>query len=167
MRYIPSVAGRHGPLEQRTPAHHSEWSCLLLGFLPETAWGTQCVRTLQGRQRFVVRSACGLQPCSGPWGLPRRSRAEGGRMTLSPYSADCLSMNAKGNALYVASKTPWPIMGPKKLNMVLRYARCVPRPTGWGQSLIKPMNCNSSREVSIACLASDQRSRGRRGSFPT
>lgn len=33
---------------------------------------------------------------------PSLFRAEGGRITLSPYSADCLSMNASGKALYVA-----------------------------------------------------------------
>jgi hypothetical protein len=38
-------------------------------------------------------------------------------MTLSPYSADCLSMKASGKARYVASKRPW-YCPPRKWNIL-------------------------------------------------
>jgi hypothetical protein len=53
--------------------------------MPVRQWGEGC----RGVQQLLLDT----KPSS-----PSRSRADGGRMTLSPYSADCLSMKASGKA---------------------------------------------------------------------
>ena len=61
------------------------------------------VLDVQGRCVRDKRPSSGiyapLDAAADPSCVPNRSSAEGGRMTLSPYSADCLSMKANGNAL--------------------------------------------------------------------